>query len=124
MSGTIGIDILKFGLLGLPAGAILIAWTRGGVVDKMWHALSWANLGGYVCWLLTMIVVNTSAGPSNQWLLNATTGALIFGPIGGVLLSVLLLVAMFFADKTQRLKFASCNGLLLALWLTCVIAPN
>lgn len=125
MSDAVGSDILKFGLLGLPAGVILIVWRRSGVLDKTWHALSWANLLGYVCWLLTLIAVaHTSTGPSHQWLVNAETGVLIFGPLAGVLLSALLLIAVVFADKTQRVKFAACNGFMFVLWLASVIAPN
>lgn len=125
MSETAASDILKFGLLGLPAGVILVAWRRSGVLDKTWHALSWTNLFGYVCWLLTLIAVaHTSSGPSHQWLVDTETGMLIFAPLGGVLLSVLLLIAVVFAEKSQRGKLAACNGFMLVLWAASVVAPN
>jgi hypothetical protein len=119
--------IAKLVLLAIPAAWILIHWRRRGVACRAVFCASCANVFCYALWvalIMVMIRMDQVVTLRSMVPISLPAIAFVFIPFFLSIASLLLCISALAAAKGER-QFASlANGLMLALWVTSVVAPN
>jgi len=119
--------IAKLVFLAIPAVWILGYWKRKGVVRRAVFYASCTNIFFYALWVaLILMMLGMQQNAALRLMIPASLPAITFVFIP-FLLSIasfpLCLIAVAAADGERRYA-ASANALMLAVWISSVVAPN
>jgi hypothetical protein len=117
--------LLRFAVLGIPAGAALLWWKRAGIHSKHLYSSSWANVIAYCIWLTLGVLLNRIGRiPAAPKLFDALVGFLIASPLIASFCSLALIILSLFAERSEKWTMGSSNVLMIVLWASSLIAPN
>jgi len=122
------ITLVKTFVLAGPAVAVLAFWSRQGITSRVFYRVCWADLIGYVFWLVLVVVLgrlNESAVWRSRIPESAPADVFVFLPLLFALCSALTCVAAGISLKSRERGFAiGTTVLILVLWMSAVVAPN
>ena len=119
--------LLKSVLVGTPTLIALLFWKRSGVRSESLYRLGWANLAGYLTWLLAVVVVTPLSETQHfRWIGGSIIPMNLFFaiPFLAAIGSFGLCLSCIAAETGERRYPLLVNGLMLILWSSLVVPPN
>jgi hypothetical protein len=114
----------KFALFGVPASITLLFWKRRRIKARGVYRASWANVCGYLLWLLAVILTaKLSHIPAVTFSFLPATVAFVWPFFAAIGPFILCLFCMR-GEMEEQPFIALSNFLMLILWVSSVVAPN